>query len=394
MLRLIATTSTNIAGQLTADGGNGQPGVLNEDCEFGGGGGGGGGILLVADNLTVTGTISAAGGLGGPPTGTGCTTTPSQSGSPGYVKLLYGSSNMLTGATITGTKVVALAPPIPLTSTSHPDQTAIYNDGFVSLDMAWNKAFSTAMGYYSLLNQQASDVPTAATGTFLGTNKVSFPSSVVMDGDNYVHVVSQDGESNIGTVENVFHVRINTQPPSVSSSSHPSSTMFSSNVNPFFQWTYPQGVDQVSAVYYVFDQQGETVPAITDTKLPGSQMQLQKTNVPAGVWCLHVVAADSQGRLTKVGGNYRVSIGNDPGEGSVEGSIIDAANPGGVVGATVTINNGLFGNVTTTSNGVYSFGTVIPAGTWTLTATMGAETASKQITITKMTVTTGNLTIQ
>ncbi len=389
-LRLIAKTTISIAGEITANGQNGLPDP--EFCAQGGGGGSGGGILIVGDMITITGSVSAAGGLGGGGFGTSCTQV-GQTGGLGRVKILFGSQNNTTTATIVGTLTSGLRPPIPLASTSHPDETAIYNDGFLSLDMEWDQAFSTVMGYFSLLNTTQSDPPTAATGTFLSINKVSFQSSAVSDGTNYVHIVSVDAQSSISTVENVFKVTINTQPPSLNSTSHPSQTTFSTNTNPDFSWTYPQGDTQVTNAYYVFDQQGLTVPAITDTKLPATQKQLLKTDVPAGVWVLHVVAADSQGRLTKAAAHYRVNIGTDPGEGALAGTISDSTSAP-VSGVTVSLNNGLFNAQGLTSpQGTFSFASTIPAGTWTMTATLGARTASKQVTIVAGGNPTANLTL-
>ena len=59
-LSLIASSSINIAGQISANGAQGGSSVCAN--WWGSGGGSGGGILLAADQLTVTGTISAAGG--------------------------------------------------------------------------------------------------------------------------------------------------------------------------------------------------------------------------------------------------------------------------------------------------------------------------------------------
>ena len=389
VLRLIAKTSITMAGQVTADGVNGLP---STSCGYGGGGGGGGGILMITDVLTVSGSVSAAGGFGGPGTGnTSCSAEISNPGQPGVVKLLHGSMGNITG-TVVGTKTVGLAPPLPVTSTSHPDETAIYNDNFISLDVGWGKAFPSVMGYYVIIDQSPANPPTAATGMFLGVNKVSFPSSMVLNGDNYVHVVSVDSQSAISTVETVFHVAINTRGPSMSSSSHPNQTQFLPNTNPFFSWTYPQGDAQVSGSYYVFDHFGKTIPAVTDTHLPAGQKQLQQTNVDAGIWVLHVVAADSQGRLTKAAGHYRVNIGSvDPGEGFVMGLVEDSTHAP-QVSATVSLNRGLF-ETTTSSTGNYTLSGV-PAGTYELSATLGTKTATKMITVAATVTTTGNIQIQ
>ena len=293
-------------------------------------------------------------------------------------------------ATITGVVTEGLAPPLPLVSTSHPDPTLIYNDNFVSLDMTWAKPF-TVQGYYVLLDQSPSDPPTAANGAFQAAEKVSFSANDVSDGDNYVHIVSVDPQSSIGTIESTFHVAINTRGPTLASQSHPSQTTFSDNTNPFFTWTYPQGDTMVSGTYYTFDHFGLTVPTTTDMKLPASQKQLLQSNVDAGVWVLHVVSIDQQGRLTKAAGHYRVNIGTDPGSGAIIGTIVDGSSQP-VAGASVTVNRGLF-NTTTQSTGQFSLPGVT-AGTWELSATMGALTATKTITVTMGMTTPGDLTLK
>jgi hypothetical protein len=313
-----------------------------------------------------------------------------QAGGSGEVKLLYGMGSNFGSATITGTEVTGLAPPLELASTSHPDPTLIYNDNFVSLDLTWQAPFA-AQGYYMLLNTTPISPPTAANGTFQSATQVSYSADSIGQGSNYVHIVSVDAESNIGTIESNFSIQINTQPPGVSSSSHPSPTTFYQNVNPYFSWTYPQGSASVSGAYYVFDHNGNTVPTTTDTLLPATQQQLLLQNVPAGVWVLHVVSADSQGRLTKAAGNYRVNIGTDPGSGGISGHVVNSSSSP-VVGATVTVNNGLY-TTTTDSNGNYSFATVT-AGQWTLSATSGALTGSLPVTVTMGMTATGDLTVQ
>jgi hypothetical protein len=386
VVRIIAKGSATIAGQITANGANG--GADSTLCSRGGSGGSGGGILIVADNLTMTGSLSAAGGLGGVDNN-GCGT--GASGGNGRVKLLFGSaSNTMTG-TVIGVRTEGLAPPLPVKSLSHPDSTKVYNDGFLSFDLTWSHAFPSAMGTFVRLDQVQFRPPTASDGMFVSADTVSFSPNDIFNGANYVHFVSIDAQSAVGTVETVFKVQINTLGPSVSSSSHPDDTVFSNNVNPFFEWSFPQGDDNVSNTFYVLDNFGDTVPTTSDTALPSTQKQLLKSNVPPGVWVLHVVSADGQGRLTKAAGHYRVNIGADPGQGAIQGNVVDSNNQP-VAGATVTINRGLF-STTTASNGTYTLPTVT-AGTWELSAHAAAQSASKQITVTKNMSVSGNLTLQ
>jgi hypothetical protein len=388
VLRLLATKIT-IAGTLAA---NGSPGPLGTNCDGGGGGGSGGGILVSGDNVTVSGSITAAGGVGGHQSN--CSGF-ANDGGQGRVKILFGTAHAVTGSII-GVQSTGLAPPYPIASDTHSDTTQTYNDNFTALDASWPKPFGTVMGYYVKVDTTQTTIPSPANAMFVAAaptgmpQGTSFMANALMPGTNYVHVVSIDAMSNVGTIQTTFPVKINTSAPSVSSSSHPSSTMFSTNVNPFFQWSYPQGDAMVSNAYYVFDNFGLTIPTTSDGKLPATQKQLLQSNVANGVWVLHVVAADSAGRLTKLAGHYRVSIGPDPGNGGVNGHVVNGAQP--VAGATVTVNRGLY-SATTDASGNYSI-TGVTAGTWEISVTTSTmQHAAKTATIPAGTSTTVDLTL-
>ena len=203
-------------------------------------------------------------------------------------------------------------------------------------------------------------------------------------------LVSVASRSAGGPAATGFRVQINTQGPSVASDSHPSQTTFSSNANPFFRWSYPQGDENVAGAYYVLDQFGDTVPSAADTQVPANQKQLQKSGVAEGVHVLHVVSVDTAGRLSKQAGHFRVNIGTDPGNGAVIGRIVNAQSQG-VAGATVTINRGLF-TTTTDSSGNYTLPTVT-AGSWELSVKSGAFAATKTITVVKTQTTPGDMTL-
>ncbi len=386
VVRLNAKVSIVVAGQISANGANGISDSVR--CFPGGGGGSGGGVLLVADDVTFTGSISTAGGVGGP-TLPACGNQPGQPGSLGRVKILHGSKNIVTG-TIMGAETFGLAPPVPMRSSSHPDPKLTYNDGFLSLDVNWTKAFPSVMGYYVRLDQNPEGPPTAADGMFLGNDMASFSPNDVQDGENFVHIVSVDAQSAIGTVESVFRVTINTRGPSLSSTSHPNQDTFVNNTNPFFAWSYPQGDSNVRGTYYVLDSFGDTVPTAADTKLPADQKQLLKSGLAAGVYVLHVVSIDEQGRLSKAAGHYRVNIGSDPGVGTVQVNVVDAASQP-VPGATVTVNRGLFSNPMS-NGGTYTFNGVVQ-GTWEISVKLGARSATKMVTSMSGGTVTANVTL-
>ncbi len=238
----------------------------------------------------------------------------------------------------------------------------------------------------------ASTVPSPATGTFLAAETVNIPRSSFAAGSNYFHLVSVDATSTVGAVQTSFQVVLNTTPPTLSSSSHPSQTSWVNNPAPFFAWTLPVADASLKGVHYVLDQYANTVPTTADTFLPITQKQLLMSNVANGIWVFHVVSRDTRDVLTTQGAHYAVRIGTDPGTGTVSGQVVDGASQP-VSGATVTVNRGLF-TQTTTSTGNYSF-TAVPVGTWeiSVTKTGSAASASKTATVTLATSTTVNVVL-
>jgi len=332
--------------------------------------------------------VSATGGGGGKAS-TCYNSSAGGTGGNGRVKVLWGATHSVTG-TLTGTVTQGLLPPLPLSSTSHPVPSLTYNDNFPSLQVSWTHAFPSVQGYYVMLDTSPENPPTPTSGSFISTDFTSFPASALVAGDNYFHIVPTDSMSNVGTIETVFHVRINTSAPAVSSQSHPDQTAWSTNVNPYFQWTFPQGDPNVTGIYYVFDHDGLTVPTASATFLPALQKQLLISNVAPGVWVFHAVSVDQQGYLTKLAGDYRVNIGADPGSGGVLGQVVDSTSQP-VSGANISINNGLYVQ-TTNGTGNYNF-TTIPAGTWTVTATANGHSASTMATVASGSAATANLTL-
>lgn len=113
-----------------------------------------------------------------------------------------------------------------------------------------------------------------------------------------------------------------------------------------------------------------------------------------GVWALHVVSVNTQGRRTREASHYRVRIGTDPGAGNVLGQIIaEGGSP--ISGARVSVNRELFPGQATNATGNYNIGSV-PVGTWQLhvsaagyrpemrTFTISAASASTSVNVTLM----------
>ncbi len=373
VLSLIAPT-INMAGQLSA---KGAPGSSANST----GSGSGGGILIAGDHVTVTGAISVTGG----------NVTPR--GGIGRVKILYGSDHVTSGM-ISGVDTIGILPPLTITSSSHPDPNAIYNDDFGALAVTWNQPFSSRQGYYQVINKTASFVPTAANGQFVANELLSIDRSKVSAGKNYFHLAAVDAASAVGTVENNFQVQINTTPPGITSMSHPVQATWSSNQNVHYEWTFPTADSNLQGGYYVLDHFGNTIPTKSATFLPISQKQLLRSGLSDGIWVFHLVSMDQKGYLTKQASHYQVHIGSDPGAGNILGQIVNTSSQA-VVNAKVTLNRGLISDQVSDTNGNYSYATkTVPAGTWELTVSAPGYTAQTQmVTVAANSSTTVNFTL-
>jgi len=387
MLRLIAAKDITIDGQVTA---NGEAG--GSSASYGGGGGGSGGGILIASQkkITVTGAVSANGGSGGAgPSYTG------GSGGQGRIKLLSSGDRSVTG-TVSGARTDGLFPPLNIVSSSHPDTSLYYNDDAPGLSLAWDQAFAGRQGYYWGVNTASSRPPTPANGgKVVAAEMITAPITSLTAGTNYFHIVPIDAMSNVGTVENTFMINVNTSPPSISSSSHPSSGTWYASTDVMYGWTFPQDDKNFKGVYYVLDRYGDTKPeASTATFVPVTQKQLLRAGLANGIWVMHMVPIDQRGYLTKTAQHFRANIGADPGKGGLLGQVVDAASQP-VNGATVTINRGLW-KVTTNAAGSYNFGSTIPVGTWEVRAISPDEklTDTKNDSVTSGGTTTVNFTLK
>ena len=369
-LLVIYADNIQLLGAVTA---NGQSGT---GCA---GGGSGGGVVLRANaDLTFTGSISVAPGAGGSSGGGG--------GGNGVVKLLYGNTRTLTGAVV-GQKLQSFMPPYDVSSTSHPDATRWYNDGFTVFELAWSKPFSTSAGYYDKLNTTYGYVPTPANSLFLATEAQLYPPSALVAGTNDFHVDTLGPFANVGTIEHRYTVNVNTTPPTIASSSHPDPSTWYNNTSPYLTWTVPHADADVVSFYWVFDPYASTVPGKTanvipmDLSNPQNSKQLLLPNQMPGIWFLHVITEDTMGYLTKAAGSFRVQIGADPGQGSVSGSVTDAMTSAFLSGVTVTLNRGVQ-TTSTNASGGYAFPNTVYAQQYEIRASMmGYKDTVKTVTV-------------
>jgi hypothetical protein len=376
---LVAIYCNNITvqGTITA---NGQGGTGSA-----GGGSGGGVVLRASGNLDFSGSVSVAGAPGGSSGG--------GAGGNGVVKLLYGNSDTISG-TVVGQKFTSFMPPFDVSSATHPDPTHWYNDAYASFDLAWSQPFTNAAGFYYALNTTYGFVPTPANSIFVGGEAKSYVPSALVAGTNYFHVDTVGPFANVGTMEHRYAVNINSTPPTIASSSHPSSTTWYANSSPYFSWTLPHAAADVTNFYWVYDPYASTIPDTTANKIPmdlttpQNSEQLLLPNQANGIWYFHVIAQDTMGYLTKQAGSYRVQIGSNPGFGSVSGSVTDATTGNPLTGVSVTLNRGVQ-TATTTSNGAYAFTSDVYAQQYEVRASFTGYKDSVQTA----TVTSGQTTV-
>ncbi|MCA3012130.1 MAG: carboxypeptidase regulatory-like domain-containing protein, partial [Myxococcaceae bacterium] len=327
----------------------------------------GGGVLIAANQISGTGVIQTSGAAASP------------TGGNGRVKLLRGTTNSFFSGNITGNSRTSPVPPLDLVSGSHPDQSKWYNDGLGDWFLAWSRPFPSLTGYYWKLSTSASTLPTAApgNGTLIQAESLQIPAAQLVQGVNYVHLVSVDSAFNLGTVKAAATVRVNTQPPTITSTSHPTPRTWGGSNALFLSWTNPQADSNFSGYYFTLDRYADTVPAATPTNFT-SNKQVLLANTPDGIWGFHVVNRDTRGATTRAAAHYIIYVGANPGSGNVSGSVFDGSMGNAPLsGVTLTINRGFFSQ-TTASNGTYTFGNTLPAGTWELTASKAGYVSQTQ----------------
>ncbi|MBX7117150.1 MAG: hypothetical protein K1X64_22730, partial [Myxococcaceae bacterium] len=341
----------------------------------------GGGVLIAADTLSGNGAIQAAGGTG------------NRTGGNGRVKLLRGASSTFSGS-VTGVTITSPMPPLDLVSGSHPVPTRVYNDGLGDLFLAWNKPFPTVNGYYYLLSTSENDMPTSANGngTFLQAESLVIKADKLQPGANFLHIVSVDSGFNVGTVKATQKVTINTEPPSVTSTSHPDERTWYTNNAVYLQWSNAYDNANFTGYYTALDKFMNTVPSPVAANFSTNDKLLR--TVDNGIWVFHIVNRDTRGAITKEAGHYVLYVGTEPEKENVSGSVFDASNNNAPLsGVTISINRGLF-KATSTGSGTYTFNAEIYVGAWEVTASKtGYFPQTKQITLVKGTPLNENFTL-
>jgi hypothetical protein len=235
-------------------------------------------------------------------------------------------------------------------------------------------------------------VPGPSNGTFSQLETFVEAASHLAQGARYFHIASVDASFNPGAIENVIKVQVSTQPPAVTSTSHPTERTWYANDALYLTWTNPQDDSNYTGYYYQFDHYADTVPSTTaGTFTTGKQLLL--SNLQPGIWVFHLVNRDTRNATTKAAEHFYAYIGTAPGLGNLSGSVFDGSNGNALLsGATIAINRGVFSTATT--GGTYTFNNTLYAGTWEVTASKaGYVPQTATVTVTAGQVTSQSFTL-
>lgn len=349
-------------GTITANGGNGE---TNTSYRCGGGGGGSGGtILLFADivNTSSTASLSVSGGAGGD----GYSSYDGGDGSRGRIKILYGQES---GSTISGSigteNEASVAPPIVLSSPTHPEEDKWYNDGFPDVQITWDRPTNMAVnGYFWLLNATSVDPPYSGHGDVIDIENLVLDSDLFPAGTHYFHITALDSDLVTGTIENHLQFQIDSTPPTITSSSHPSQSTFYADTTVLLFWDDPHDSENYPSYMYMWDRFADSTPTTSLGTYTESQ-SLMRSGVPDGIWYLHVISVDTMGYPTLTARHFRVNVGSEPDTGNITGVVRDSVTDDFIGDATVRVNGGIWTTTSSTLNGAYSFGgTVYDNSAW------------------------------
>jgi hypothetical protein len=145
-----------------------------------------------------------------------------------YLEWFYGMSILGDPFLTTHYDITALAPVI--SSSTHPDPSQWSTNPSPQFNWTIPADVNGIAGYYYIVDQNPTTVPTASTGTYTTTNG-TLPSLPLSDATWYIHVVSKDNVGNIGTEAAHYQVNIDSTSPAVSITSPATGTIVASTFN-------------------------------------------------------------------------------------------------------------------------------------------------------------------
>ena len=201
-----------------------------------------------------------------------------------YVEWFYGMCILGDPFATTHYDVTALPPVI--SSATHPNPSQWSSNGIPSFSWTIPVDVNGISGYYYILDQSPSTIPTKSTGIYTTSNAFT-PASALTDGTWYLHVVSNDTVGNVGTTAAHYQVNIDATNPLVTISSHVNGAVVGRNITLVWSITETGSGANRSEVY---------VDGILNQTLSYPSTQLSFIGLPVGNRALNVTVYDNSGR--------------------------------------------------------------------------------------------------
>ena len=189
-----------------------------------------------------------------------------------------------------------LAPHI--VSTTHPEQDQWYTNYQSQINWTVPPDVNGIEGYYYIIDQNPSTIPTSLTGTFTTHNGTNFEN--LANGTWYFHVVAKDSVGNVGTSAEHFAIHIDTTAPEVTIinplrfSNHSTSTLVLS-------WMYQDDFSGYSHTEFTLDG---------DTQFSTSELSYTLENLSDGIHILNLTLFDRAGNSIFEVIEFRIDLTN------------------------------------------------------------------------------------
>ena len=201
-----------------------------------------------------------------------------------YVEWFYGMC-ILGDPFLTNHYDITALPPV-ISSATHPNPSQWSSNGLPSFTWTIPVDVNGISGYYYILDQSASTIPTKSTGTYTTSNAFT-PASALADGTWYLHVVSNDTVGNVGTTAAHYQVNIDGTNPAITISSHVNGAIVGRNITLVWSINETGSGANRSEVY---------VDGVLNQTLPYPTTQLSFIGLAVGNRALNVTVYDNSGR--------------------------------------------------------------------------------------------------
>jgi len=216
------------------------------------------------------------------------------------------AGNISTDAAHFKFNIDTMALPPHVVSVSHPDISKWYTAKKAQFKITAPEDAAGIEGYYYVLDNNARTIPDASA-TWV-ENETIF-SGELQDGEWYLHVVSKDRATNIGT--QAVHLKINidttAKTPKVYSNTHPDQEIWYNNAMPLLAWETPEDRSGIECYYYTIDNKTNTVPN-KDISERTTSNQLAMPMLADGIWYFHIVSKDKAGNVGWEAAHYKMKI--------------------------------------------------------------------------------------